>query len=144
MHGWKLGLAILLLGLAPAHAAGRWATLEAIHQLENPYDLARPGPRGELGAYQFLPETWIMHTSTPFARALDRRESDAVAIKHYEWLCRRLASRGLSPTPYNIAVAWNGGVGATTKGRAAPETIAYARRAELLAEDLERRAHASR
>src|SRR5271163_4460606 len=62
----------LLMPLAKARGSERWATLEAIHQLENPNDTSAPGPCGELGAYQFREETWKMHTVAPFSRALDR------------------------------------------------------------------------
>ena len=132
---------LALLGAATAgRAAGCWATLEAIHYLENPRNLTRPGARGELGAYQFRAATWQMHTTVPFARALDRRESDAVAVLHYEWLRRGLARAGKDPTPYLIALAWNGGLSAAVRGRAPAVAHDYARRAENLAEALEREA----
>jgi hypothetical protein len=73
-----------VLMATPARASERWATLEAIHQLENPSNSEQPGALGELGAYQFREDTWKMHTTAPFSRALDRRSSDAVAVKHYE------------------------------------------------------------
>ncbi len=139
--GRACGMVVLLLGLggAEAWAAGRWATLEAIHQLENPRDLARPGAKGELGAYQFRETTWRMHTAVPFARAVERGESDAVAVRHYEWLSRGLRRAGLAATSYNIALAWNGGLGAAVQGRAPSVAREYARRAENLAEDFARR-----
>ena len=36
-----------------ARAEDRAALLSAIHSLENPYNLTKPGAHGELGAYQF-------------------------------------------------------------------------------------------
>src|SRR5690348_1662054 len=71
-----------------AHANERAALLLAIHHLENPRNLTRPGAHGELGAYQFRPTTWQMHTAIPFRQALNRETSDTVAEKHYEWLKR--------------------------------------------------------
>gem|GEM_PF-5701667 len=68
------------------NAGQRWETLQAIHWVENPTNTLRPGPCGELGAYQFRPQTWQMHTSQPFSAALDRQCSDEVAVRHYEWL----------------------------------------------------------
>ena len=125
--------AALALFVASASAASRWATLEAIHRLENPRDLATPGPCGELGAYQFREQTWRMHTSLPFVRALDRRASDDVAVKHYDWLRRRLENAGVSATPYAIALAWNGGLDRAVRGKACAATRDYAERVANIA-----------
>ncbi len=122
-----------LLSATAAHAAGRWATLEAIHHLENPRNLTRPGPFGELGAYQFRVTTWQLHTKIPFSQALDRRTSDIVAVQHYEWLKERLVAAGKPATPYNIALAWNGGINAAISGRAPRVAHSYAQRAVNLA-----------
>ena len=139
-HRFESGLRLVLgaLGLwltlsSSAWATTRWATLEAIHKLENPRNLPRPGPKGELGAYQFRSSTWRMHTKTPFYRAIDRQESDVVAVKHYEWLKRGLEQAGLPATTYNIALAWNGGLSAAIKGRAPRAAHDYAARATNLA-----------
>jgi hypothetical protein len=70
---------------AAAHA-DRELTLAAIHKLENPWNVTRPGPHGELGPYQFRESTWHRHTAEPFCRALDTRVSDAVAERHFEWI----------------------------------------------------------
>lgn len=125
------------VGLSVAHAAPddaeRRATLEAIHALENPRDLTRPGPRGELGAYQFRETTWRAYTDVPFVRALDRPMSDFVATQHYAWLRRRLEQAHVTPTIYNIALAWNGGVSAAITGRASRAARNYAQRAANLA-----------
>jgi len=129
------GALCLLLGLgtATASASERTAVLEAIHQLENPRNLARPGPRGELGAYQFREATWRMHTALPFARAVDRVCSDHVAVLHYDWLRRGLLRAGLPATPYFVALAWNGGLYAAVSGRAPRAAHRYAERAANLA-----------
>ncbi len=79
-------LAVVAGDVVPARAT----VLRAIHELENPRDLKRPGSRGELGAYQFRKETWRMHTSKDFHLALVRSESEYVAVLHYEWLKRGL------------------------------------------------------
>jgi hypothetical protein len=121
-----------------AHASERWATLEAIHQLENPQDSTEPGIYGELGAYQFREETWKMHTSAPFSRALDRRASDVVAVKHYEWIKGELERRGVTATPFKIALAWNGGIKAVFVDNPPAAAVDYASRAANLAEYLER------
>lgn len=135
--------AALLVGVVSVQALpvplyGRQATLEAIHQVENPRDLPRPGPCGELGAYQFRRTTWEMHTSRPFHDALDRRVSDEIAVRHYDWLWQELTRRGCEPTTYKIALAWNAGLGAVVKQRIPAQSHRYAERVCNLAEDFER------
>jgi hypothetical protein len=128
---------VLCAGVCVAQAAtndlNRNATLEAIHNLENPRDLTRPGPRGELGAYQFRETTWRDYSKEPFFRALDRSASDVVAVQHFEWLKRQLEEAHLPATTYNIALAWNGGIGAAVSGRAPRAARNYAQRAVNLA-----------
>jgi hypothetical protein len=122
-----------LLMATQARASERWATLEAIHQLENPRNSDAPGAFGELGPYQFREATWRTYTSAPFAQALDRHISDAVAVKHYNWLKAELERRGLEATPYRIALAWNGGMGAALSGNPPAAAADYAWRAANLA-----------
>lgn len=117
----------------PADASERAATLEAIRQLENPRNLTRPGPRGELGPWQFRAETWRMHTSEPFARALDPAVAEGVAVRHYEWIRRGLEQAGRPATPYCIALAWNSGLQAAVTGRSPRAAHRYAERAANLA-----------
>ena len=127
-----LGGVVGVLVANGAQASIRWATLEAIHQLENPRDRSTPGPFGELGPYQFRRSTWQMHTAAPFAGALDRNASDEVAVKHYEWIKDGLLRAGFPATPYNIALAWNGGLNAVVSGRAPAAARDYAKRAANL------------
>jgi hypothetical protein len=123
--------------LTEARATERWATLEAIHQLENPNDTSQPGPCGELGAYQFREQTWRMHTIAPFSRALDRHSSDAVAVKHYDWLKSEIARHGVEVSPYTIGMAWNGGLKAVTEPDPPASVVDYASRVANLAADFE-------
>jgi hypothetical protein len=126
-----------LLLAAQGRASERWATLEAIHELENPRNVAEPGQCGELGAYQFREQTWRMYTQAPFSRALDRRSSDAVAVKHYNWIKAELERRGVEPSPYRIALAWNGGIGAVFDAHPPAAAADYASRAANIAADIE-------
>ena len=119
-------------------AQSRLATLQAIHCLENPGDCSKPGPCGELGAYQFRAATWHRYSQQPFYCALDRRASDDVATRHYEWLKQQIERRGLLATPYNIALAWNGGLGAVFCRRPPRAARDYAQRAANLAADFDR------
>ncbi len=129
--------AAMMLGMAaPVRASLRSDVLEAIHMVENPHDVRRPGRHGELGAYQFRQETWRMHSQAPFAQALDRSASDAVAIQHFEWISRSFTRAGVSVTAYNVALAWNGGLQAAIKGRVPAATRDYAERVNNLVEDM--------
>ena len=123
----------LMVSVVSARASSRWATLEAIHKLENPSNSSRPGRHGELGAYQFRASTWRIHTTVPFERALDRGTSDIIAVQHYEWIKERLEEARVAATPYNIALAWNGGVKAVIAGRSPRVAHDYAQRAANLA-----------
>ncbi len=131
-------LLAVTMGLSLANnvrASSRAEILKAIHAVENPHDSHLPGRYGELGAYQFKRSTWRMYTGVPFQNALDRVASDTVAIRHYEWIKRGLIRNGLAPTPYNIALAWNGGLYATIRGRTSAGTRNYAGRVSNLAQE---------
>jgi len=127
-----------LLFAAPGSASERWATLEAIHQLENPRNSPEPGQLGELGPYQFREQTWRMYTQAPFIKALDRQSSDAVAVRHYDWLRGELERRGIEASAFRIALAWNGGIGAALDKHPGASVVDYATRAANLAAEFER------
>jgi hypothetical protein len=134
------GAAAIAIQIQPqTRAASRWETLEAIHWIENPHDSPLPGPNGELGPYQFRESTWKMYTRLPFARARDRTASDEIAVRHYEWLKRALVRNGLAPTPFNIGLAWNAGIGAVLRGNAPAASVDYATRVNDLSADLHSR-----
>jgi hypothetical protein len=134
--GFLLGVVFLT---ARARASERWATLEAIHQLENPRDSSAPGQYGELGPYQFKEQTWRRYTRAPFTQALDRRASDAVAVKHYNWIKGQLERLGQPASPYMIALVWNGGMGAVLGDNPPAAALDYADRAANIAGELQRR-----
>lgn len=136
-HPFAVLLFVLFGAILRVDAASRWAVLEAIHKLENPKNSPAPGKHGELGAYQFRSMTWQMHTTVPFQRAINRETSDVVAVKHYEWIKRGLEAARLPATPYNVALAWNGGLGAAISGRAPRAAHDYAQRAMNLAASID-------
>lgn len=129
-----LTLCAFALALPLAGASERAETLRAINWVENPTNHARRGSRGELGPYQFMPQTWRLHTRTPFSQAIVRAHADAVAVKHYEWIKQGLAEAGIDPIPYNIALAWNCGLNAVKAGRVPSVSYAYAERVQNLVE----------
>lgn len=127
-------LAIFSIGTPAMRAWERGDVLEAIHQVENPNDTLRIGPRGELGPFQFRPVVWCRYTQKPFALAADRAEALAVAEMHYEWIKRGLVRNGREVTPYSIGLAWNAGLCATLNGRASENSRQYATRVANLVE----------
>ncbi len=131
-----LGLLALSVALPARAETTRAEVLLAIHWVENPRNVTKPGPKGELGPYQFREPTWRMHTKAPFRRALDREQAETVARRHYDWIVRGLVRNGLPVTPYNISLAWNGGLSATVRGRAPAAAHRYAERVHNLAEEM--------
>ena len=57
-------------------------------------------------------------------------------MKHYEWIKRGLIRAGMPVSPYNVALAWNGGLSATVRGRAPAAAHNYAERVTNLAVQL--------
>lgn len=135
-----LTLCVVALALPLSGASERAETLRAINWVENPTNHTRPGSRGELGPYQFMRQTWRLHTRTPFSQAVVREHADAVAVRHYEWIADGLRDAGIDPNPFNIALAWNCGLGAVRSGRIPAVSYAYAERVQNLVE--RQRAHA--
>lgn len=143
MNRLKTVLFLILATLALLPAAGaaeRWKVLKAINWVENPTNHGRFGPKGELGPYQFRSSTWREYSNQPFSYAVKREHADAVAVKHYEWLKRGLVAAGIEPSPYNIALCWNSGLGAVTSGRVPKSTYRYADQVRNLVEVLQRQA----
>lgn len=135
----RLALLVVLCslpgGFLPlAWTAERAETLRAINWVENPTNHARCGSKGELGPYQFRPQTWRLHTNRPFSLATVREHADEVAIKHYEWIKGQLSKAGIDPSPFNIALAWNSGVGSVLNGRVPTVSYNYAERVTNLVE----------
>ncbi|HKB89333.1 MAG TPA: hypothetical protein VKC60_02325 [Opitutaceae bacterium] len=131
-----LGLALAFCLAISARASERWETLEAIHWVENPHNSTRVGSHGELGPYQFRIATWRMYTKKPFTLAVDRQESDRIAIMHYEWIKSNFERNGIDPTAYNIAMAWNSGLDAVLNGHIPASTHEYAQQVSNIAAHL--------
>ena len=123
----------VLTGLG-ADAAERAETLQAINWVENPTNHTRRGAKGELGPYQFRAQTWRMHTRRSFDQAVVREHADEVAVRHYEWIRRSLRESGIDPSPFNVALAWNSGLGAVLRGQVPTVSYHYAERVSNLVE----------
>ncbi len=138
LHTYSL-LLLSILGFAlKAGADDRWETLRAINWVENPTNHTRMGRFGELGPYQFRAGTWRMHTKKSFQLANQRETADEVAIKHYEWIKQTLEKAGVDANSFNIAMAWNTGVGNVVNGRAPSVSYNYAQRVTNLVHSFKR------
>jgi hypothetical protein len=60
-----------------------------------------------------------------------------VAVKHYDWIKAELEKRGVAATPYNVALAWNGGIKAVFDPHPPAVAVDYANRAANIASVLE-------
>jgi hypothetical protein len=135
---FAVALAFIALA-AGAKAQSRWATLQAIHCLENPTNRTSPGPCGELGPYQFRAATWHQYSQRPFASALNRQASEDVAVRYYNWLKTQVERAGFPATTYNVALAWNGGISSLSSWNVPRSVRDYAQRASNLAADFDQR-----
>jgi hypothetical protein len=88
---------------------------------------APPGRLGEQGPYQFRREVWRRYTHAPFAQARTSL-ADRIAAEHYDWLREELAEAGVSPSIWNIAAAWNSGIGSVRSGHIPRAARDYANR----------------
>lgn len=141
-HLTKLLLLVSVIAFTiNASADDRWETLRAINMVENPTNQTKVGRFGELGPYQFRPTTWRMHTNKPFSMAVQRQAADEVAVMHYEWIKRTLERAGVDASPFNIAMAWNSGMGNVLSGRAPEVSFDYADRVTNLVQTLKNRAN---
>lgn len=102
--------------------------LYAIRVVEsgNHYDCP-PGRYGEQGPYQFRHSVWRQYTTAPFADATTAY-ADGVALQHYHWIVTNLQRRGVRPTIWTVAAAWNGGIGSVSRGRIPAASRSYANR----------------
>lgn len=137
---WRLlgiGLAALAVaGVSEARAApiDREAFLKAVAEVETGGNTKAVGRYGERGLYQFHRSTWRRYTNRSFYDAHDPEIAHDVAVQHFVWLYNRLSARGVQPTAYQMAVAWNGGLSRAISGRAPKATRDYARRVSALSE----------
>ncbi len=86
--------------------------LRCISIVETGEDISAIGRKGERTQYQFLPSTWVMHSSLPFRNAnnpKNQNEVDRVARKHLEFIKTTIQERNMRLSVYNIALMWNGG-----------------------------------
>lgn len=92
------------------------------------------GKQGELGRYQIQKQLWQQVSHLPFECATDPLASRKVAIRHLEWLDRKLtAHKSLERSRvYLIALGWNAGPQAVLHVFATRNQRDYAQRVENL------------
>jgi hypothetical protein len=122
---------ILLLALLAFHAPSLAAycpdrLLAAIAERETPRGWSgRPGPAGELSAWQITPAVWRQHMGAqPLRDAWNIPDARECARRHLAWLDTALRRHGYTPTPERLALAWN--LGLTGARRRALQPNPYA------------------
>ena len=71
----------------------------------------RPGPGGELSAWQITECVWRQHMMPlPFSEAHDPELAHACAVKHVRWLVAQIERHSLVVTPQRVATAWHFGI----------------------------------
>lgn len=122
--------------------APTWATanvdedrlLACIAQVETgARDLNRPvrkiGAAGERSAWQLSKDTWKLYTREAFTRASSNaRLASTIARLHLRHLIIEIEAMRQQPTPQNLAIAWNAGLGALRRRSVPPGTYEYADR----------------
>jgi len=118
--------------------------LHAIRQVETGDNYnAPPGRLGEQGPYQFRREVGRRDTHAPFAEPRTGM-ADRIAARHYAWIRRQLTGAGVSASTWNMAAAWNSGVGAVRSGHIPRAARDYANRVRNLMREEEREEEALR
>lgn len=114
--GWALMMGTALkAGAHPMTEKDEQRLLRAIAEVETGWtDLMAPCPRigkyGERSAWQLTETVWRRYETAPFYEASrDAGAAMTVATLHLRWLVAELKKRDLIPTPFLIALGWNGG-----------------------------------
>lgn len=105
------GLMLLLKAVALVESGG------------NPHAI---GERGERGAFQMMPQVVAECGGYNERAALVQMKRIEAALIH----------AGVDPQPYNLALAWNAGIGRVLRGGAPERAYGYARRVEAVFSDL--------
>jgi hypothetical protein len=111
--------------------------LDALHAVENPHNLVRPGKHGELGPVQFTRATWEETTTLPFTPITVWANSTEVGLKRLRYIEMTLRAHHVTPTAFRIAVAWKFGLADALQNERPPTAaeFEYADRVANLAGD---------
>jgi hypothetical protein len=105
----KLLTLLLLLATPCVAAIDSSKMLHSIAQVETGNRNVR-GAAGEISPYQMTPAVWRLYSGSAKERAR----------KHLLWLETQIPN----PTPYRLALAWNGGLGALKNPKTATRDYA--------------------
>lgn len=94
--------------------------LRAIALVETGGDPRAVGRAGERGSFQM----------TPAVVASSGGYGEREAARHLRFIERQFEHAGIAPLPFNLALAWNAGLGAVQRGSAPLASYEYARRVE--------------
>jgi len=100
--------------------------LKAVSMVETGGDPRAVGRHGERGEFAMTPA--VVASCGGFG--------EHEAEKYARWLERQLVVAGVSPQPFNLALAWNAGAGAVLASRAPAASYDYALRVRNLFEQL--------
>ena len=113
--------------------------LRALSEIETGGDHARIGHHGERSAFQMKRMVWKKYTSRPFVEATTNPElARDIALRHMYFLAVELEKMHKPVTAYNLAVAWNGGLGIVARRTPPRDTRDYARRLDNLYREYDR------
>jgi hypothetical protein len=120
------GFSAGVISMTPAAPVSDDVLLSAIAEVETGNNSAMVGHSGERTRLQIAPETWVRFSRLPHSvAAANPQETDRVARAYLASIRSRLKSRGVPPTPFFMAAAWNVGPGWSSLPSS---TIAYAER----------------
>lgn len=102
--------------------------LRALSMVESGNNVQAVGLAGELGKFQMMPA--VVSECGGYGEREARREIQRIEVA--------LVHMGVDPSPYNVALAWNAGLGAVRHGKVPESSYRHALRVVNLLEDLQR------
>jgi hypothetical protein len=131
----KSFLVLFALSASLYATPNRDRVLKAIVQVESRGDYSKFGAGGEAGIYQIAPKTWAQYSSQSIKVASTKAgqvESERVAKAHYDMIVVFFKKKNIEVNVYNIALAWNAGVGRVSRDDLASRHRSYAKRVNSL------------
>jgi hypothetical protein len=108
--------------------------LTCIAEVESGNRDDKVGSHGERSRYQITEVVWKQHTTLPFDRCHGFM-AEYVARKHLLWL----VENGVTPLPFPLALAWNGGLERWKAGKVFQRHHNYASRVNSLYQNVKTR-----
>ena len=131
----KSFLVLITISASLYAAPNRDRVLKAIVQVESRGDYSKFGAGGEAGIYQIAPKTWAQYSTKSIKVAATKAgqvESERVAKAHYNMIVEFFKKKNIEVNVYNIALAWNAGIGRVSRDDLASRHRSYAKRVNSL------------